>query len=64
MSRSAGTTGALPGPRVGRTSRRATAGLRWMTVAAGDRGTELGNSLVSTPPPGSAAPQKCMYAEK
>jgi hypothetical protein len=40
--------GALPGPRVGRTSRRATGGHRWMTVAAGRaRGTELGLQAVS-----------------
>lgn len=32
--RFAGGRGALPSPRVGRMSRRATGGLRWMTVAA------------------------------
>ena len=57
MSRSAGMTGALPGPRVGRKSRRATVGLRWMTVVAGDRGTELGLQVGSLArPPRDSAP--------
>src|SRR5687768_12632012 len=39
--------GALPSPRVGRRSRRATGGLRWMAITASNRGTELGLQTAS-----------------